>query len=97
MMIGLLLQSIGFLCDDCMLSTVAESCQHTSPDLGEQHPHEPDTPDPYISSLCSLCGCALHSSACVLSMTSLFSSKRPPFPQLYSYTPHKRLFRPPRS
>jgi hypothetical protein len=96
MMVGLLLQSVGFLCDDCMLSTVAESCQHAAPDLGENHSHGPEAPDPCISSLCSLCGFAVHSPACSTSPIALLSNRYFFPPQLYSYTPSKELFRPPR-
>ncbi|MBU51766.1 MAG: hypothetical protein CL920_24010 [Deltaproteobacteria bacterium] len=93
--IGFLIQSLGALCDDCMFTPVTASCQHVSPDLGQEHSHSPDAPEPCTSSLCSLCGCAIPCSSCA-SSHPIQPTPPPPFVNsLYKDAPTNSLFRPP--
>lgn len=92
---SIFLQSAGLLCDDCVISFVFGSCEHTASDTEKNH-QESSSSTPCENNLCSLCGYAL----CGLSGTTnaihlslnFFSSPL----QIYLYKPIKEIFHPPR-
>lgn len=98
-MIALTLHSIGFACDDCSLSLVEVSCQHTQSNH-EHHEHDEDSDcssnDPCTNSLCSLCGHALPQNTYtgVLQLKSSIPHKEK---ASYSFLFVKELERPPQA
>lgn len=91
----LCVQSFGLLCDDCMLASAADSCQHVG---GDDHAQGASSlVDPCVNSLCSLCGFALTRRPPRIALHECLCLGCQKVDQRYHYLPTSGLFRPPRA
>jgi len=88
-------QSLGLLCDDCMLASATESCRHGGDD--EHANGAASFSDPCANSLCSLCGFALPRKAPSIALHRCLCATCHMAESRYRYLPISGLFRPPRA